>query len=304
MLPLIPYFQPPSFSVGPLTIHAFGIVVATSVLVGLSIGKGRFQQLGLDPAFGERMAWWLLAGGFLGAHFFALLFYYPRKIVEDPWSLVRVWEDISSFGGIIGAALALLLFMRGPGRQLSSFAKWRYVDVAGFVFPISLMIGRIGCALAHDHPGAITRFPLAISLRSVEARAFITNVYAHAGRASEVPDALTLSQLGFHDLGWYEFLFLAAVVVPTLVALKRGSDAAGGAPPGTFVLTFLAMYLPVRFFLDFLRVSDARYLALTPAQWTCLLALLVLPVVFRATRGLRHDVSARSASQTRADSQP
>jgi phosphatidylglycerol:prolipoprotein diacylglycerol transferase len=167
--------------------------------------------------------------------------------------------------------------------------KWKYVDVAGFVFPISLMVGRIGCALAHDHPGTVTRFPLAISLSSVEARAYITSKYAYAGRAAELPDALTLSQLGFHDLGWYEFLYLAAFVVPVIVRLRRDTDAGGGARPGTFVLTFLLLYLPGRFLFDFLRVSDVRYLALTPAQWTSALALLVLPVVFLATRDLRAD---------------
>src|SRR5687768_14521276 len=108
MQPLIPYFAQPALSLGPLTIHAFGIVVATSVLVGLSLGKRRFEQLGLDATFGERMAWWILGGGFLGAHLFALLLYFPSKIARDPWSLLRVWEDISSFGGIVGAAIALL----------------------------------------------------------------------------------------------------------------------------------------------------------------------------------------------------
>ena len=284
MSPLIPYFEQPRLSLGPLTIYAFGIIVATSVLVGLSLGKRRFEQLGLDPTFGERMAWWILGGGFLGAHLFALLLYFPRKVVQDPWSLLRVWEDISSFGGIVGAAIALLLFMRGPGKKLSAVEKWLYADVAGFVFPIALMIGRIGCALAHDHPGTITSFPLAIRLREPDARAYISGVYANAGRAGELPPDQALSRLGFHDLGWYEFLFLAAVLVPVMVALKRHNDRKGVSRPGIFILVFLVMYLPVRFMLDFLRVSDARYLALTPAQWSAALALLLLPVLFVGLR--------------------
>lgn len=284
MRPLIPYFEQPSLSLGPLTIHAFGVIVATSVLVGLSLGKRRFEQLGLDPTFGERMAWWILGGGFLGAHLFAVLLYFPSRVARDPWSLLRVWEDLSSFGGIVGAAIALLLFMRGPGKTLSAVEKWRYVDVAGFVFPISLMIGRIGCSLAHDHPGTLTSSPLAISLREPDARAYISSVYTNAGRAGELPPDAALSRLGFHDLGWYEFLFLAAVLVPVMVALKRRTDRRGGARPGMFVMVFLLMYMPVRFMLDFLRVSDARYLALTPAQWSAVVALLFLPVLYFATR--------------------
>jgi hypothetical protein len=64
-------------------------------------------------------------------------------------------------------------------------ARWR----AAFVFAISLSIGRIGCALAHDHPGRITSLPIGISLQSESARAYITDVCAGAGRSSELPHA-------------------------------------------------------------------------------------------------------------------
>ena len=59
-----------------------------------------------------------------------------------------------------------------------------------------------------------------------------------------------------------------------------------------FVMVFLLMYMPARFMLDFLRVSDVRYLALTPAQWGAAVALLVLPVVYFATR--QHAESSRT----------
>ena len=30
------------------------------------------------------------------------LLYFPDKVLRDPWILLRVWDDISSFGGILG----------------------------------------------------------------------------------------------------------------------------------------------------------------------------------------------------------
>lgn len=271
---MIPYFEQPSLSVGPITIHAFGAVVAAAVYAGLVIGARRFSRLGLDRALGERLAWWAVVGGILGAHLFSVLLYFPHKVVENPLILFKLWEDISSFGGILGGILGIWLFFRLKARDIDAPTRLAYLDVAAFVFPVSLMVGRIACTLAHDHPGTVSSFPLAVSLESADARAYITRVYADAGRLAELPPPPALVQLGFHDLGWYEFLFLAAVVVPAVLLLDRRPRR-----PGFFLVAFTLLYMPVRFLLDFLRVGDVRYAGLTPAQWAAGTALLAVPVI-------------------------
>ena len=276
---MIPYFAQPMFKLGPITIHAFGIIVAIAVWVGLSIGSKRMRALGLDQQLGDSLAGYVLICGFLGAHLFAVLFYVPEKLRSDPLLLVRVWDELSSFGGVIGGLMGVLLFLRVKGRDLDAMTRWAYLDVAAFVFPISLAIGRLGCAVAHDHPGIITSFPLAISLESTAGQAYIASVYAAAGRTAELVQGPPLARLGFHDLGWYEFLYLTLVVVPVTLMIARRQRT-----PGTFLTLFVALYMPVRFALDFLRVSDARYLGLTPAQWAALALFTSLPVLWRGIR--------------------
>jgi phosphatidylglycerol:prolipoprotein diacylglycerol transferase len=278
---MIPYFQQPSLEIGPITIHAFGVIVALAVFAGLLIGERRFAALGLDRELGGRMAWWIIVAGFLGAHLFAVLFYFPRLVIEDPLVLLRLWEHISSFGGILGGAIGLWLFFRLKAREIEPATRLAYLDVAAFVFPISLMIGRIGCALAHDHPGTVTSLPLAISLESAAAQDYIAAVYADAGRAAELPSSAALAQLGFHDLGLYEALYLGVIVVPAMLLLSRQPRS-----PGYFLGAFVLMYMPARFLLDFLRVGDVRYAGLTPAQWVALLAVIAL-VVTRLRSQLR-----------------
>ncbi len=51
--------------------------------------------------------------------------------------------------------------------------------------------------------------------------------------------------------------------------------------PGTFFVLFMLLYLPVRFGLDFLRVADARYSGLTPAQWAAVPLFLIAVVTWR-----------------------
>ena len=78
---MIPFFEQPAVSLGPVTIHAFGVIVAASVLVGVDLGRRRFRRLGLDSSIGEGLAWYAIIGGFLGAHLFSVLLYFPSEVV-------------------------------------------------------------------------------------------------------------------------------------------------------------------------------------------------------------------------------
>jgi phosphatidylglycerol:prolipoprotein diacylglycerol transferase len=277
---MIPYFPQPSLDIGPLTIHAFGVLVAGALFLGLTIAARRFRQVGLDRAVAERLVWWAVISGAVCAHLFALIFYHPAKIAENPLVLVQLWGDISSFGSMLGGLIGTFLFFLVRARATTLATRLAYVDVTVYVFSISLMIGRIGCALAHDHPGRVTSFPLAVSLATADARLYIEQVYAAAGRAAELPAPDVLAGLGFHDLGLTELVYLAAVVVPVMLLLGRRARG-----PGTFLAAFLLLYMPVRFGLDFLRVADARYAGLTPAQWVALAApVAALPLIRYARR--------------------
>lgn len=287
---MIPYVEQPSVTVGPVTIHAFGAIVAAAVWAGLVLGRRRFARQGLDGALGEGLAWWAIVGGFVGAHLFSVLFYFPHKLAENPLHLFRIWEDISSFGSILGGILGSWLFLRLRAPGVAARTRWAYLDVAAFVFPVSLMVGRIACSLAHDHPGTVTAFPLAVSLETPAAQAYLTGVYREAGLAAALPAPAALARLGFHDLGWYEFLYLAAVVVPAIFLLDRRPRR-----PGFFLAAFVGFYMPVRFGLDFLRAADARYAGLTPAQWAALAALLALPALVARTRGAHARADACTA---------
>jgi phosphatidylglycerol---prolipoprotein diacylglyceryl transferase len=276
---MIPFFPQPVLRLGPLTIHAFGAAVAVSVLAGLAIARPRFERAHLSVALGERFATWLIVGGIIGAHLFSVLFYFPEKLARDPLLLFRIWEDISSFGAMLGGLTAAALFLSRRAHAIDPSLRWKYLDVAAFSFPFSLMIGRVGCALAHDHPGTVTTFPLAISLRTDAARALIANVYGGSGLADVLPPDATLATMGFHDLGVYEMLYLLVFVLPVMVLLDRRPRH-----PGFFLFAFLLMYLPVRFGLDFLRLVDERYIGLTPAQWVAGAGFLALPLLWTHTR--------------------
>lgn len=286
---MFPFFEHPVWHIGPLTIHAFGAAVAIAAWYGFTFARRRFEYLGLDPSVGERLGSWMLFGGFLGAHLFSVLLYFPAKLRDDPWLLLRVWEDISSFGGVIGGLIGAMLFFALRMRESTWQFRLSYLDAVAFVFPASLMIGRVGCALAHDHPGAVTSFPLAVSTEGESARTFIHAIYNDAGL--DLP--ANVAQLGFHDLGLYECLFLALIVVPLFAYWNRKAR-----PAGFYLVAFAALYLPVRFALDTLRVSDTRYIGLTPAQWVAALVLTLLPLAVVDRRKLGYAIAGAAILAT------
>jgi phosphatidylglycerol---prolipoprotein diacylglyceryl transferase len=274
---MIPYFPQPEYHLfGPFTIHAFGAIVALAVIVGWRMVVTRTRAKGLDPELVQDLLSYVILSGFVVAHLYSVLAYFPREAMEDPLLLLKFWEDISSFGGFIGGLLGLWLYFHFMAREVDAATRLRYLDVIAYVFPFAWAIGRIACSVAHDHPGTITTFPLGISLKSPEAQAYITFFYREAGRLAELPPSQVLAKMAFHDLGWYEFLYVSCLMVPAFLALDRKPR-----PPGFFLVAFPLLYVPARFLLDFLRIGDARYFGLTPAQYAGMaifLAAVFLPV--------------------------
>jgi phosphatidylglycerol:prolipoprotein diacylglycerol transferase len=279
---MIPYYPQPHYNLfGPVTVHAFGALVAAAVITGWNKVVTRCRRKGLAPERCEDLLVYVFCTGFLVAHLYSVLAYFPQEAWKDPLILLKVWENISSAGGILGGVLGLWIYFRFKGREVRPDERLAYLDAIAYAFPFAWAVGRLGCTVAHDHPGVVTSFPLAVSLKTAEARAYIMSVYQGAGRLAELPPAATLRDLGFHDLGWYEFLYTLLVIVPLFLLFDRKPRR-----PGFFVAAFLLLYVPVRFILDFLRLSDARYYGLTPGQYAAA-AVFIGALLWVAARFLR-----------------
>ncbi|MGB8329610.1 MAG: prolipoprotein diacylglyceryl transferase family protein, partial [Polyangiales bacterium] len=95
-----------------------------------------------------------------------------------------------------------------------------------------------------------------------------------------------------HDLGLYEMLYAALIIVLFLWLEHRSRR-----PVGFYCALLPLVYAPVRFLLDFLRATpleggDARYAGLTPAQWSSVLMVGIGLAVWQFAvkpRMARHD---------------
>lgn len=263
---MIPYIEQPSLDLGLVSIHAFGVLLAAALLVGLEIFRRRLAHLGLDSDVGSRLTGWILVGGLLGAHLVDRLFYNFGETVADPLSLLILWEGISSYGGLIGGAVGAWLFLR---RHPQGENSWRYLDAVAYALPFAFILGRLGCFLAFDHVGAPTTF-------------FLGQEY--------------LDGVVRHNMGLEEALYWVAISA-VMVVLGRTARR-----PGFFVGWLAVLYAPGRFLLDFLRVSDERHAGLIVSQYASILVFAIgLWVLWRVV-GSRKDAAA--SDENEADRYP
>lgn len=243
---MIPWFEIkfPSVTlpvVGAVTVHAFGILVALGILVGARRTRVRAGELGLDANSVGSMISTVVVTGFVVAHLFDVVAYAPGRSQPTLWTILNPFNGISSFGGFAGALLGLFVWARRHRQPMMPYA-----DALAFGLAYGWLFGRLGCFTAHDHPGRLTRFVLAVRF----------------------PDGPR------HDLGFEEAIWALAIVVLFSVLHRKRR------PLGTYVTVLSLAYAPVRFALDFLRATDlpgadTRYLGLTPAQYGCLLLFAV-----------------------------
>jgi phosphatidylglycerol---prolipoprotein diacylglyceryl transferase len=238
---VIPYFELPSFHLGPFTLQAFGLLAALGVYVAARIAVREAARHGQDPQPLSDFAVWGVAAGVVFGHVVHLFLYHPEEL-SDWRRALAFWEGLSSFGGLLGGVIAAAVFFRRRRLRFDDYADALALGVAP-----GWGIARLGCFVIHDHPGVKTSFPLAIAF----------------------PESAGLGFAGArHDLGLYDAIALFAFAAVLFVLDRRGILR------GRLLALLALMYGTTRFFFDFLRATDvpyadARYLGLTPAQYFC-----------------------------------
>lgn len=268
---MIPYFKIPSLKLfGPLELQPFGVLVAVGILVGSWFAQKRALQEKIDLGEIRNGVAWAVVAGFIGAHWAAVLLYFPERISEEGIIvLFKFWSGISSFGGFFGAIAGLFIYYGLVRRK-----PWLHLaEIIVQALVIGWIFGRLACTVAYDHPGQVTDFFL----------------------GQEYKDGFVR-----HNLGFYEFLYTLFVILPASLVIYARKPRRG------VVLGAIALvYAPIRYVLDTLRAlptgdargqeladlvaqgylagADRRYLGLTPGQYFAIALVLVgLFMLFRS----------------------
>ncbi len=313
---MIPFFEPVKFHIPVLDfeIHGFGIMVALGLWLGTNMAMNKAQKDGLDPDIINRVLNWMIVGIFVGGHLGHALFYEPYKafggidpsgkyIQGDILYLLKFWDGLSSFGGFIVTSFLCWVFFKKENRRIVKENKKRaksndkseeelpllfpiralhYGDCVIYGFPMAFGLGRIGCFMAHDHPGLESDFVLA-------TKGICQSLKRHKSTFSggTCGEGYHMDSYGWcwdmsvacHDLGLYEAIW-ACSLIPIVYFLNKAKPRFPG-----FFLAFIPMYYgPIRFSFDYLRTNDVRYFGLTPAQYGALLLFSIGTAVLLINR--------------------
>jgi phosphatidylglycerol:prolipoprotein diacylglycerol transferase len=259
---VIPYWQSPSYHLGPFTLELFGVFVALGVGLAAWLIQRQAERDGLDSKPLQDFALWGVGFGVLVGHWFHLLAYHHEEITSV-WSFFRVWSGLSSFGGLLGGIIGAAIFFRK-----SKIPMAPYHDALALGVAPGWAIARIGCFVVHDHPGVFSHSFLAVNFPMA---------YYGGPRL---------------DLGLVDCLWLFGITA-VLFGLRKAGKADGRLMP-----LLALLYGMGRFCFDFLRATDLayidhRYFGLTPAQYGSI--LLVVYGIYRLIKPAAGAVHARKA---------
>ncbi len=215
---------------GPLNLHAYGLMLLLGIAAATALTGVRWTRLGGDWDLVLRVAMWGVAGGVVGARLYHLATSWS-EVPDEWWGPLAIWEGgLGVWGGIAGGVLAGAVVVWRAGESVFLF-----MDAVAPGLLLAQAIGRLGNYFNQELFGEPTDLPWGLEIDP-------------ENRPAEYLDAAT-----FHPTFLYELLWNALGVLVLIWIGRRFRIK----PPGLFAL-YVAWYTFLRFFLELLRVDPSK----------------------------------------------
>jgi phosphatidylglycerol:prolipoprotein diacylglycerol transferase len=242
---------PKLFDLGPLTVYAYGVLLAAAYLGGLQVALVRARQRGLDPARVMDLGIYIIVSALLGAKLLLVLVD-AEHFLREPADLLSLARSGGVFyGGLILAVLVGLWYVRR--HQLPT---WRIADVIAPGIAFGHVVGRLGCFLAGCCYGHETTVPWAVTFTNPLAQ-------ENVGTPLGVP---------LHPTQLYE-----AGAEAIILALLLGLEHRGRPFHGRTFWGYMLVYGLSRFGIEFFR-GDPRGMVLPSLSTSQFISLLIVPL--------------------------
>lgn len=155
-----PNIDPVAVSIGPLSIHWYGLMYLVGFTLAYLMMMHRAKQPGSNwnKEQVSDLIFYSAMGVVIGGRFGYVLFYNFSKFLDDPLWLFAVWEGGMSFhGGLLGVIVACILFAHRYGKTL-----FQVTDFGAPMVPIGLLTGRLGNFIGGELWGRVSDAPWAM----------------------------------------------------------------------------------------------------------------------------------------------
>jgi phosphatidylglycerol:prolipoprotein diacylglycerol transferase len=221
-----PDIDPVFVTIGPIQLRWYGLMYMASFILGYFVIKKNARKRKLDLTTDDLydLLFYLILGVMVGGRLGYVLFYDLASYLEDPLSILAIWQGGMSFhGGFVGVLLAAIWVSRRKGWNF-----WEIADLVSAAVPIGLGLGRLG--------------------NFINGELF--------GRPSNVPWAMVFPEGGplpRHPSQLYEALLEGVVLFLILRWLYQKNYY-----PGTVFWGLVGFYGLFRFLVEFVREPDAH----------------------------------------------
>lgn len=269
----------PTFNIGPLPVHWYGIIIVTGALAGAYAASIEAKRRGEDPEDVWNGLVWCLIAGILGARLYHVLsspqgtsIGFEYYFVTNPFDTLRIfglsipfptalmiWNGgLGIFGGVAGGVLAVAIY---TWRNHLVIARWLDIGAPGLI--LGQAIGRWGNFINQELYGPPTTLPWGIPIDANHRIPPFTDL-------SRFPVGTTR----FHPLFLYESLWNLAVFAALMIIGRRYKDR---LKDGDIFSLYLILYSLGRIFVESLR-PDAWLIGTIPTAQLVSAALIVLGV--------------------------
>lgn len=150
-------FQSPGpilFELGPISIRWYGFLIATAVLIGISLSQYLAKRRGVNPELLADLAIWLVIAAIPCARIYYVLFQW-EEYARRPEDIIAIWKGgIAIHGAIIGGTLATTIFAR-----INRISLWQLLDLVVPSLALGQAIGRWGNFFNSEAFGRPTDLP-------------------------------------------------------------------------------------------------------------------------------------------------
>jgi phosphatidylglycerol:prolipoprotein diacylglycerol transferase len=156
--------NPVAFTIGPLTVRWYGIIIGIAVVLMLVMVPREAKKRGV-PRDLYSLFLWCIVGGYIGGRL-AYVIYDWQYFVENPRAVVG-FAGLAQNGMIIGVIVAALIYMRATRMRFSTLLG--IGDAVAVWMPLALAVGRMACTINgccsgkfspfHFFPGAVIYAP-------------------------------------------------------------------------------------------------------------------------------------------------
>jgi phosphatidylglycerol:prolipoprotein diacylglycerol transferase len=222
--------HPILFKLGPLTIHTYGLFVASGFLLGLGLAVRQARKEGIPPHKIVDLGFYILLAAIIGSRLFFISIN-ASHYIKNPLDILKIWEGgLVFYGGVFLALPAAIWYVKKNGLGI-----WKTADIFAPSIAIGHAIGRIGCFFAgccYGKPAEL--LPWAVTFTD--------------------PESLVGASIGIplHPTQLYESAgeFINFLILITLRRYKSFN--------GQLFMAYLLLYSVLRFIVEFFRGDVSR----------------------------------------------